>query len=207
MDKPVLRSVSGSVFDGTWQEALEWAITGMLTSYEFSNNISSDHRRDTPKRFVKAFEEYFCGLKQDPEEVLHRGFEVGNYDEMVTVKNISFVSFCAHHLVPFAGKVHFAYLPNKQIVGLSKIPRLVEVYAKRPQVQEQLTTQIVDTFQKVVNPRGCGVVIEALHLCMAIRGIKKDQAITRTTALRGCFKKESTKREFLGGIKGENGWL
>jgi len=198
---------SNSVFDRTWQEALEWAITGMMTASKFSAHISEDHVRDTPKRFVKAFEEYFSGLDQDPEEVLRRGFEVGKYDEMVFVKNISFVSFCAHHLSPFFGKVHFAYLPDKKIVGLSKIPRLIEVYSKRPQVQEQLTAQVVDTFQKVVTPKGCGTVIEALHLCMSIRGVKKDQAITRTTALRGCFKKDSVKREFLDGVKGERGWF
>lgn len=191
----------------TWQEALQNAITAMLNEQKFSQHISENHVRDTPQRVVKAFEEYFSGLDQDPEEVLRRGFEVGNYDEMVYVKNISFVSFCAHHLAPFIGKVHFAYLPHKQIVGLSKIPRLVEVYSKRPQVQEKLTAEIVDTFQKVVKPKGCGAVVEALHLCMAIRGVKKDQAVTRTTALRGCFKKETTKQEFLDGVKGVSGWF
>ena len=207
MAESILSRHSGSVFDGTWQEALEWAITGMLTAQEFSSNIAEGHVRDTPKRVVKAFEEYFSGLRQDPEEILKRGFEVGEYDEMVYVKNISFVSFCAHHLAPFIGKVHFAYLPRTQIVGLSKIPRLVEAYSKRPQVQEKLTAEIVDTFYKVVQPRGCGVVVEALHLCMAIRGVKKDQTITRTTALRGCFKNPETKNEFLDGVKGERGWF
>jgi len=162
--------------------------------------ISEEHIKETPTRVTKAFEEYFAGCYQDPNEVLTKGFPSEGYDEMVYVNNIAFVSFCAHHLIPFIGKVHFGYIPKKRIVGLSKIPRLVECYARRPQVQEQMTQQIVDTFQTMIEPHGCGVVIEAFHLCMAIRGVKKEGAYTRTTAIRGCFTRPEVKSEFLDGV-------
>jgi GTP cyclohydrolase IA len=190
-----------------WQAALETAIELMLAMPEFRAQMSEEHIRETPARFVRSFEEYFAGLTEDPEEVLRRGFAKGDYDEMVLVRDIRFASHCGHHLVPFLGKVHFGYLPARRIVGLSKIPRLIEVYARRPQVQEQLASQIVDTFQKVVQPSGCGVVIEALHLCMAVRGVRKETAITRTTALRGSFKKASVKAEFLNAVADSRGGL
>lgn len=190
-----------------WEDTLQLAISQMLHGHEFVNVISEDHIRDTPERVVKAFQEYFSGVKEDPAAVLKKGFEAGRYDEMVFVKNISFVSFCAHHLTPIIGKVHFAYLPNEKIVGLSKIPRMIDILARRPQVQEKLTREIVETFQSVVQPSGCGAVIEALHLCMTIRGVKKDQAVTRTTALFGAFKSDGVKHEFLDGIRGEKGWI
>lgn len=190
-----------------WQKELESAIECMLAGDEFQQQMSEEHIRETPARFVRSFEEYFAGLKEDPEEVLRKGFAAGKYDEMVIVRDIHFASTCAHHLVPFLGHVHFGYLPATQIVGLSKIPRLVEVYARRPQVQEQFASQIVDTFQKIVQPAGCGVVIDGLHLCMAIRGIKKETAITRTTALRGSFKETAVKAEFLGAVGEIRRWL
>jgi len=183
------------------------AVTAMLSDPGIAASISLDHRRDTPSRVVKAFEEYFSGVNQNPGNVLSKGFEEGEYDEMVFVKNISFVSFCAHHLAPFIGKIHFAYLPKGKIVGLSKIPRMIEILTHRPQVQEKLSREICDVFQNYVDPLGCGVVIEALHLCMTIRGARKDGAITRTTCLRGEFKKDKVKSEFLDGIRGEKGWL
>lgn len=184
----------------SWREALQGAVECMLSQDEFKRQMAEEHIKETPVRFVKSLDEYFWGLKQDPEEILRKGFAPGNYDEMVLVRDIRFASLCAHHLLPFTGRIHFGYLPARRIVGLSKIPRLVEVYARRPQVQEQLASQIVDTFQKVVKPAGCGVVIEALHLCMAIRGVRKETAITRTTALRGIFKDPSTKTEFLNAV-------
>jgi len=190
-----------------WGADLELAISRMLASPLYAAQMSRDHVRETPMRFVKAFCEYFKGLQEDPVAILKRGFQCREYDEMVVVQDIQFASMCAHHLVPFFGRVHFGYLPNKRIVGLSKIPRLVDVFAHRPQVQEQLTCQVVDTFQKVVKPRGCGVVIEALHLCMAIRGVRKETAVTRTTALRGVFRKVATKAEFLNSVSREIGRL
>jgi len=188
-----------------WAEHLHVAIR-KLCSNVFEGCITSDHLKDTPDRVVSAFTEYFSGVDEDPELVLKTGFQPGTYNEMVYVKDIEFVSFCAHHLAPFIGKAHFAYLPHEKIVGISKIPRLVEIYSRRPQVQEKLSSDIVDTFMKVVRPKGCGVVIEALHMCMAIRGIKK-RAITRTTALRGVFLTPECKGEFLDGVKGGLGWL
>ena len=194
-------------WDATWQQALEEAVAFMLSTPRFVDNMAEEHIKDTPKRFVQSFEEYFSGLNSNPEEILRKGFAPGSYDEMVMVRDIRFASLCAHHLVPFIGKVHFGYLPARRIVGLSKIPRLVEVYARRPQVQEQLASQIVETFQKVVEPLGCGVVIEALHLCMAIRGVRKETAVTRTTALKGAFKEPSLKAEFLNAVADSRGGL
>jgi GTP cyclohydrolase IA len=191
---------------GTWEDNLEYALWQMLvhmcpTDPESEVGIGQEHIHGTPKRVVAAFKEYFSGVHQDPEEVLRQGFEPGPYDAMIFVKNIGFTSFCAHHLIPFIGKVHFAYLPAQRIVGLSKIPRLIEVYSHRPQVQENLSTQIVDTFMKVVTPHGCGVVIEAVHMCMSVRGVRKEDAVTRTTALRGAFIRPEVKSEFLDGIR------
>ena len=190
-----------------WETTLEAAIGQMLTTPGFAAVISEDHINETPERVVNAFKEYFSGVYDDPAAVLKKGFETGAYDEMVFVKNITFVSFCAHHLTPIIGKVHFAYLPRIKIVGLSKIPRMIEILARRPQVQEKLTREIVDVFNNVVEPSGCGAVVEALHLCMTIRGVKKDQAVTRTTALAGAFKRNEVKSEFLDGVRGEKGWL
>ncbi len=120
---------------------------------------------------------------------------------MITVGDIGFTSLCAHHMLPFIGKCYFAYIPNKYIVGLSKIPRMIDILAHRLQVQETLSEEIVDCFQKTVKPRGCAIVIEASHMCMSIRGVKKEGAYMRTTALRGIFSKdESAKAEFLSGI-------
>lgn len=183
------------------------AIKGMLGIEQIAQSISNVHTDGTPERFVKAYQEFFAGCWEDPKEVLDKKFEEKKYNEMVYVNDIKFVSFCAHHLVPFMGRVHFAYIPNKYVVGLSKIPRLVEVFARRPQVQEKLTQEIVDTFDEVIKPQGCGIVVEATHMCMAIRGVKKDDAYMRTTALRGSFlQKEIVRQEFLDGIRhGKNG--
>lgn len=188
--------------------SLAVAVRSMLRSLP-SDMISEDNITDTPGRVAKAFQEYFAGCYQDPKEALAKTFN-SSLDEMIYVNNIGFVSFCAHHLCPFMGRVHFAYIPKGRIVGLSKIPRLVEVFAKRPQLQEQLSDQLVGTFMDVLKPKGCGVVVEAYHTCMAIRGIKKEEAYTKTTALRGIFKtRPSVKSEFLDGVnhnRGGNLW-
>ena len=159
-----------------------------------------DQMERTPYRIVKAMLEMFRGCWQNPEEVLQPLFDM-DCDEIVYMNAIPFVSNCAHHNLPFFGKAYFAYLPNGKIVGLSKIPRLVTALSRRPQVQEKLTSEIVDTFTKVVNPRGCGLVIEAYHLCVIIRGVESD-GYTKTSALRGIFKENiSTKQEFFDGIR------
>lgn len=184
----------------TWDEQLEVAITTMLATSAFRKNIHRDHVQDTPRRVVRAFEEYFSGLNEDPAKVLSASFIRGKYDQMVIVDSVDFVSFCAHHLAPFIGTYTFGYLPDKHIVGISKIPRMVDVLCHRPQVQEKLSEEIVNVFYKTVKPKGCGVVMNALHTCACIRGVRK-RFNTRTTALKGVFQSEgSVKAEFLQGV-------
>ena len=173
----------------------------LLDMPEIKASISREHIEKTPGRIAESMFELVEGCWQDPKEELRTMFTEGNYDEIVYVNNISFVSVCAHHFLPFFGKAHFGYLPAGNIVGLSKIPRLIETYSKRPQVQEKLTCEIVDTFNEVLKPKGCGLVMEGIHLCMAIRGVKNESAYSRTTALRGVFKDSSTKGEFLDGVR------
>lgn len=171
---------------------------------EIRKALGKDHIEKTPYRVMKALGEMLCGYYQDPVEILKTGFGKGTYDEMITVGNIGFHSLCAHHLLSFTGKVHFAYIPNETIVGLSKIPRMVEALSRRLQVQEELSEQIVDCFQNTVKPRGCAVLIEGIHLCCGARGVRKEGVVMRTTSLRGIFKKdESAKAEFLAGVNGK----
>jgi GTP cyclohydrolase I len=178
---------------------LSEAIDQLLT--EVSPN-DLEHIAQTPHRFVAAFAELLAGVNEDPAECLRISFEESKYNQMITVENIDFMSVCVHHLLPFYGQVTFAYLPDKRIVGLSKIPRMIDILARRPQVQERLTQQIVDVFQDVVQPLGCGAMIRAWHGCVALRGIKKANARMRTTALRGYFLEQaSVKAEFLKGAK------
>jgi GTP cyclohydrolase IA len=159
--------------------------------------------KETPRRVADMYREVFAGLHQDPEAVVDAVFDVG-HDEMIMVRDISFSAFCEHHLVPFAGKAHVAYVPNEdgRITGLSKLARLVDVLAKRPQVQERLTTQIADVLERSLNPRGVFVVIEAEHLCMSMRGVKKPGSITVTSAVRGVFRSDPrTRAEAMGLIR------
>ncbi len=181
---------------------IRFAMESLYKLEPVKSSISNEHVHNSPERIAKSMLEMIEGCWQDPTEVLRTVFDASAYDEIVYVNNITFVSICAHHALPFFGKCHFGYLPDKNIIGLSKIPRLVEVYSKRPQVQEKLTVEIIDTFNDILKPVGCGLVMEAYHLCMAIRGVENESAYTKTTALRGAFKKEgSTKEEFLSGIK------
>ena len=155
--------------------------------------------RDTPARVVRAYEEFFAGYAQDPREVLKRTFsEVEGYDEMIVMNDIRFESHCEHHMVPIIGKVHIGYLPDKRVVGISKLARLVEVYARRLQVQEKMTVQIADTLQEILQPRGVAVVIEAAHQCMTTRGVHKPGVGLVTSRMVGAFRDDpSTRREFL----------
>ncbi len=157
--------------------------------------------RKTPHRSAQAIFEMFAGCWQDPVNILSALFDGKKYNEMVYMNDISFISMCAHHTLPFFGKAHFGYVPKEHIVGLSKIPRLVECYACRPTFQEQLSQSIVDTFMEIVKPWGCGVVIEAWHLCVCARGVKQVPAYAKTTALRGTFSNHPTREEFLNGIR------
>ena len=159
--------------------------------------------KETPRRVAEMYREVFGGLHQDPDAVVDAVFDVG-HDEMIMVRDIDVESLCEHHLLPFAGKAHVAYVPNEdgRITGLSKLARLVDVLAKRPQVQERLTTQIADVLERTLNPRGVFVVIEAEHLCMSMRGVKKPGSVTVTSSVRGVFRSDPrTRAEALGLIR------
>ena len=152
---------------------------------------------ETPARVARMYEEVFSGLESDPEQFLKIFTEQKN-DEMVVVRDIPLYSMCEHHLLPFFGKAHIGYIPNGTIVGLSKIPRVVECFARRLQLQERLTSQIKDCLQEVLNPLGVAVVIEAQHLCMSMRGIQKQNSVTTTSEFTGAFlKNENTRQEFM----------
>ncbi|WP_282611366.1 GTP cyclohydrolase I FolE [Pelagibius sp. Alg239-R121] len=165
----------------------------------------------TPGRVVRAYEEFFAGYHQDPVALLEVTFEeIAAYDEMIVLRDIRLESHCEHHIVPILGKVHIGYLPAGRVVGISKLTRLVEVFAKRMQIQEALTSQIADTLQEVLKPHGVGVVIEAAHQCMTTRGIRKPGVSMVTSRLRGAFRSDpTTRREFLAMVEssrsGSNG--
>jgi len=154
---------------------------------------------DTPKRVVKAFEEWFAGYDTDPEEYLRRTFEeVEGYDEMVVLKDIGFESHCEHHLAPIIGRAHVAYLPTRRVVGISKLARVVDSYAKRLQIQEKMTAQIANAINDVLQPAGVAVVIEATHQCMTTRGVHKSSVSMVTSTMLGAFREDHiTRREFL----------
>ncbi len=158
--------------------------------------------RETPARVARMYAELFSGLHKDPGKELNV-FQEADHEEMIIVKNIPFYSMCEHHFVPFVGKAHIVYIPTKgRVTGLSKLVRTIEGFAKRPQVQERLTSQIADTLMNILKPRGVFVVIEAEHLCMSMRGVKKPGSITVTSAVRGIFRKNpTTKAEALALIK------
>ena len=160
-------------------------------------NIKRDGLIKTPKRVAKSFE-YICGgYFNDPKEILNNALFESTNDEMVVVRNIEFYSLCEHHILPFFGRVHVAYIPDKKVVGLSKIPRMINIFARRLQIQEQLTEQIADAIMEVVQPKGVGVVIHARHMCMEMRGVETKHSYTSTSALRGMFLKEKTREEFF----------
>ena len=156
----------------------------------------------TPERLHKAMKYLTKGYSENAEDVLRKALFTVNYDEMVIVKDIEMFSLCEHHMLPFFGKVHVAYVPNGKVLGLSKIPRLVELFARRLQIQERLTTQIAETIQQVIEPQGVGVVIEARHLCMMMRGVEKQHSAAVTSSMLGCFRtEEETRTEFLSLIR------
>jgi GTP cyclohydrolase I len=156
----------------------------------------------TPERVKKAYEFLTRGYKEDPEALLRKALFTVTYDEMVIVKDIEMFSLCEHHMLPFFGKVHVAYIPNGKVIGLSKIPRLIEVFSRRLQIQERLTTQIAETIQKTIEPQGVGVVIEARHLCMMMRGVEKQHSAAVTSSMLGSFRDEQeTRTEFLSLIR------
>jgi GTP cyclohydrolase I len=158
--------------------------------------------RDTPKRVARAYEEWFAGYKEDADEFLHRTFrEVAGYDEIVLLRDIRFESHCEHHMAPIIGRVHIGYLPRRRVVGISKLARLVEVYAKRMQIQERMTAEIANTLDRVLKPIGVGVVVEAVHTCVTTRGVHKEAASMVTSRMLGSFRtRAETRNEFLSAI-------
>ncbi|HET8578238.1 MAG TPA: GTP cyclohydrolase I FolE [Methylomirabilota bacterium] len=172
--------------------------------------IGEDPNREgldkTPARVAKAWEYLTAGYHQNVDDILNEALFTEEYDEMVVVKDIDLYSVCEHHLLPFFGKCHIAYMPSNKIVGLSKLPRLVEMFARRLQVQERLTTQIAQTLNDVLQPRGVAVVIEALHLCMLMRGVEKQNSKAVTSAMLGAFRdRPETRAEFMELIKSRGG--
>ncbi len=152
----------------------------------------------TPERVHRAYEHLLRGYKEDADAMLKAALFTVTYDEMVIVKDVEMFSLCEHHMLPFFGKVHVAYIPNGKVIGLSKIPRLIEIFSRRLQIQERLTTQIAETIQNAIEPQGVGVVIEARHLCMMMRGVEKQHSAAVTSSMLGCFRTEQeTRTEFL----------
>lgn len=178
------------------QKKVEQCILTILD--EVGENPEREGLVRTPVRVAKAYDYLTSGYRKDINEVLNDAIFEEEYDEMVIVKDIDFFSMCEHHMLPFYGKVHVAYIPNGKIVGLSKIPRIVDVFARRLQVQERMTQEIADTLDKYLNPIGVGVVAEAYHMCMMMRGVEKQNSYTLTSAMHGDFKDDArTRTEFL----------
>jgi GTP cyclohydrolase IA len=175
-------------------------IRKLLTA--LGENPDREGLRDTPKRVAKAYEFLTSGYRADIDRVLNNALFTVDYSEMVIVKDIDFYSLCEHHLLPFFGKCHVAYIPTDKVIGLSKIPRIVDVFARRLQVQERLTNQIADTISDAIKPLGVAVVVEATHLCMSMRGVEKQNSFAVTSAMLGAFRNSArTRMEFLELIK------
>ncbi|OLD39959.1 MAG: GTP cyclohydrolase I FolE [Candidatus Rokubacteria bacterium 13_1_40CM_2_68_8] len=184
------------------------AIARLITELlkELGEDVQREGLDKTPERVEKALRYFTSGYEKDVKEVLNDAMFVEHYDEMVIVKDIDFASLCEHHLLPFIGKCHVAYMPNRKIVGLSKIARLVEMYSRRLQVQERLTTQIANTLNEALQPRGVAVVTEAIHLCMLMRGVEKQNSKAITSAMLGAFRdRPETRAEFMELIKSSRG--
>jgi GTP cyclohydrolase I len=174
---------------------------------EILSRLGEDPSRDgllsTPTRVEKSMAFLTKGYNEDPMKILRGAMFDVDYDEMVIVKDIEMFSLCEHHMLPFFGKVHVAYIPKGKVIGLSKMPRIVDVFARRLQVQERLTRQIADTIQEAIAPQGVGVVIEAQHLCMMMRGVEKQRSSTVTSAMVGCFRQKETRAEFLSLVRAQ----
>lgn len=164
---------------------------------QLGENVHREGLEKTPERVAKAMQFLTHGYDINPEEILKAAMFKEDHNHMVIVKDIEVYSMCEHHMLPFFGKAHVAYIPNGHIVGLSKIPRVVDAFARRLQVQERLTDQIKDCIQKTLNPKGVAVVIEAQHMCMQMRGIQKQNSVTTTSSFTGAFEKDSTRKEFI----------
>mgnify|MGYP006274819973 CR=1 FL=1 len=191
------------------QEAYDTTTTDALMRYYHAmiGDLGEDPEREglvkTPERAAKAMQFLTQGYQQDAEQILRSAMFKEEYSEMVIVKNIELYSLCEHHLLPFFGQAHLAYIPNGYIVGLSKVPRVIDVFARRLQVQERLTDQILNCIQQTLNPLGAAIVIEARHMCMMMRGVQKQNSVTTTSAFTGEFQRAETRAEFLNLIGNE----
>lgn len=186
------------------ESAFEHAVETMMLYV--GEDPSREGLLKTPQRVRKAYEFIYGGYKEDPHEILNSALFTSSNDEMVLIKDIEFYSTCEHHLLPIIGRVHVAYIPDGKVVGLSKIPRVVDVFARRMQIQEQLTEQIADAINQTIQPKGVAVVVQARHMCMEMRGVEKINSTTTSSALRGLFKKdEKTRSEFFSLINSPNG--
>ncbi len=190
----------GVLLDSSCKSVIANGVSTMLRAV--GDGVDAKGTADTPKRVANMYDELLSGYATDPVELLNNAMFDVEYDEMVVVKDIDFYSLCEHHLLPFYGKAHVGYLPNQKVVGLSKIPRLVEMYARRLQVQERMTQEIAAIMDCLIEPAGVGVVVEAQHLCAAMRGVRKPNTVMTTSALRGLFKKNaSTREEFFSHVR------
>ncbi len=181
-------------------DPIEQLVAQMLK--ELGEESGRDGLLRTPTRVARAMRFFTQGYQQDPVAILNDALFDVSYDEMVIVKDVDFYSLCEHHMLPFFGRVHVAYVPNGKVLGLSKIPRLVEMYSRRLQVQERLTTQVAETLQRVLEPKGVAVVVEAIHLCMMMRGVQQQNASAVTSAMHGEFERDpKTRQEFMDLIR------
>jgi len=198
-DKEILERIAGLIEDDIDRNYIEGAVSGILKA------IGEDPEREgllkTPERVAKAYDELLSGYRTDPIDLLNEAIFKVSYDEMVIVRDIEFYSMCEHHMLPFLGRAHVAYLPKGKVIGLSKIPRIVDMFAKRLQVQERMTRQIADLVDELLHPKGVAVVVEGLHLCSVMRGVKKHDARMTTSSMSGAFRNNlSTRQEFLDNI-------
>ena len=182
------------------RKVMEDSVTTLLKS--LGENPARPGLKRTPHRVAEALHFLTKGYQEDPKKIINNAIFYEKHDEMIVIKDIVLYSLCEHHLLPFFGRAHVAYLPNRRVIGLSKIPRLVEIFARRLQVQERMTQQIAETLQKALKPKGTAVVIEAEHLCMQMRGVQKRGSVMVTSAMLGAFRKNSaTRHEFISIIK------
>jgi GTP cyclohydrolase I len=198
-DKEILERIAGLVEGEIDLERITTAVNDILES------VGEDPEREgllrTPLRVAKAYQELLSGYRTDPLELLNEAIFEVSYDEMVIVRDIEFYSMCEHHMLPFLGRAHVAYLPKGKVIGLSKLPRIVDMFARRLQVQERMTRQIADLVDELLHPKGVAVVVEGLHLCSVMRGVKKHDARMTTSAMLGAFRSNmSTRQEFLDNI-------
>jgi len=198
--KEKINKIAGLILDGKIDENnIRDSVENILTA--IGENPHRQGLRNTPDRVARAYSELLDGYRTDPIALLNSAIFDVDYDEMVIVRDIEFYSLCEHHMLPFIGRAHVAYLPNGKVIGLSKIPRIVDLFARRLQVQERMTRQIADLLQEMLNPHGVAVVVEALHLCSMMRGVKKHDARMTTSAMLGAFRSSmATRQEFLDNI-------